>query len=78
MKLVCIKFVNLARKIHAMHCIHFKASVGKNYDKLFDDEYWKRINTDGKTENQVYEEVHKIVLEAVELTKSTETETLWP
>ena len=65
-----------SKKINAISLI--QASVGKNYDKLFDQEYWKRINTDGKTENQVYEEVHKIVLEAVDLTKPTETETLWP
>ena len=58
--------------------LNFQAAVRKNYEKLFDQQYWQRIDTDEKTEAQVYEEVKKLALEVIEGPKSKETDILWP
>lgn len=56
----------------------FQADVRKNYDKLFDESYWKMIKTDGKTEPEVFEEVKNLVQETIIKPKSTDTAILWP
>ena len=56
--------------------LSFQISVRKNYDKLFDDKYWKIINTDGKTQEQVFGEVEKLAQEVIAQPKLNEPERL--
>merc|ERR1719510_2321157 len=50
----------------------FQAAVRKNYHELFDDSYWKRVNTDGKTLDEVYQEVEKLAQDIIARTTTNE------
>ena len=50
----------------------------KNYDKLFDNRYWKIVKTDGKTLDQVFLDVEKLTHDIIERQKRNEMEVLWP
>lgn len=44
----------------------FQALVRQNYHHLIDAEYWKVVDTDGKTQDVVYKEIKKLVESALD------------
>ena len=55
-----------------------QGKVRQNYNKLIDDSYWKIINTDNKTQDEVFEEIQGLAQDTISKEKSDDTETLWP
>ena len=57
--------------------IILQGKVRQNYNKLIDS-YWKIINTDSKTQDEVFEEIKGLAEDIISKEKSNDTETLWP
>lgn len=54
----------------------FQSRVRGNYDKLM-DETWQKVDTDGKTLDEVYDEVFELIQKCIETQKKPLTQ-LWP
>lgn len=54
--------------------------VRKVYSELFEEKYWTRINTDGKSLDEVYNEIHNIIKRAIDNNsgRSKTLNRLWP
>lgn len=55
----------------------FQKRVRQNYHELIDQDYWKVIDTDGKSHDSVFAEIRQIVDEAIKKPK-TDLRPLWP
>ena len=56
---------------------HFQARVRENYKKLFDDSYWRQINTDSKSQDEVFKEIKDVIEDVIKDTRKP-VEPLWP
>jgi len=56
----------------------FQARVRKNYDQLMDPHYWRVVDTDGKTQDAVYQEIRDLVKNTIDSRqKDGELKPLW-
>ena len=56
----------------------FQAKVRQNYKELIDDSYWKIINTDSKSEDEVFNEISDVIDDVIKKPIITPIQTLWP
>merc|ERR1712141_47793 len=56
---------------------NFQARVRENYKKLFDDSYWRQINTDSKSQDEVFKEIKDAIEDVIKDTRKP-VEPLWP
>lgn len=54
---------------------HVKAQ--NRYEELKDDSYWRLVDTDGKTQDQVFDEVMKIVTDLIDKSQGQDLAELW-
>ena len=56
----------------------FQAKVRENYNKLIDKSYWTIINTDAKSQDEVFKEIKDVIEDVTSKPIEKPIETLWP